>query len=132
MFKENNPYKRYRQTQVETAGPLELIIMLYDGAIRFCNQAKLAIEEKNLNRANQMLQRAQDIIDELNINLNMEAGEIAVNLRSLYQFISTKLVEANIKKDLTLLNQMIALLTDLRSSWVELQSSQKQVASVGE
>ncbi|HBK67559.1 MAG TPA: flagellar export chaperone FliS [Firmicutes bacterium] len=132
MFKENNPYKRYRQTQVETAGPLELIIMLYDGAIRFCNQAKLAIEEKNLNQANQMLQRAQDIIDELNINLNMEAGEIAVNLRSLYQFISTKLVEANIKKDLTLLNQMIALLTDLRSSWVELQSSQKQVASVGE
>jgi flagellar protein FliS len=132
LFKENNPYKRYRQTQVETAGPLELIIMLYDGAIRFCNQAKLAIEEKNLNQANQMLQRAQDIIDELNINLNMEAGEIAVNLRSLYQFISTKLVEANIKKDLTLLNQMIALLTDLRSSWVELQSSQKQVASVGE
>ncbi|HBG17376.1 MAG TPA: flagellar export chaperone FliS [Firmicutes bacterium] len=132
MFKENNPYKRYRQTQVETAGPLELIIMLYEGAIRFCNQAKLAIEEKNLNQANQMLQRAQDIIDELNINLNMEAGEIAVNLRSLYQFISTKLVEANIKKDLTLLNQMIALLTDLRSSWVELQSSQKQVASVGE
>ena len=106
--------------------------MLYDGAIRFCNQAKLAIEEKHLNQANQMLQRAQDIIDELNINLNMEAGEIAVNLRSLYQFISTKLVEANIKKDLTLLNQMIALLTDLRSSWVELQSSQKQVASVGE
>ena len=132
MFKENNPYKRYRQTQVETAGPLELIIMLYDGALRFCNQAKLAIEEKHLNQANQMLQRAQDIIDELNINLNMEAGEIAVNLRSLYQFISTKLVEANIKKDLTLLNQMIALLTDLRSSWVELQSSQKQVASVGE
>ena len=132
MFSENNPYKRYRQTQVETAGPLELIIMMYDGAIRFCNQGKVAIEEKNFTQANKLLQRAQDIIDELNINLNMEAGEIAVNLRNLYEFISSKLIEANIKKDILLLDQMIELLTTLRSSWVELQNAQKQTASVGE
>ena len=132
MFRENNPYQRYRQTQVETAGPLELIIMMYDGAIRFCNMAKTAIEERDFSQANKMLQRAEDIIDELNINLNMEAGEIAVNLRSLYQFISSKLVEANIKKDLHLLRQMVELLADLRGSWAQLQQSQKQVASVGE
>lgn len=132
MFRENNPYKRYRQTQVETAGPLELIIMMYDGAIRFCNMAKTAIEKRDFKQANKMLQRAQDIIDELNINLNMEAGEIAVNLRSLYQFISNKLVEANIKKDLHLVKQMVDLLADLRSSWAQLHQSQKKVASVGE
>lgn len=131
MFTENNPYKRYRQTQVQTAGPLELIVMMYDGVIRFCNQAETAIEARNYVQANRMLQRAQDIIDELNINLNMGAGEIAVNLRDLYEFINNKLVEANIKKDRTLLKQMIDLLAELRSSWVELQTAHKQVASVG-
>ena len=132
MFNENNPYKRYRQTQVETAGPLELIIMMYDGAIRFCNQAKVAIEENNFNQANKLFQRVQDIIDELNISLNMQAGEIAANLRSLYEFINTKLFEANIKKDLNLVNQVVELLTELRSSWAELQNTPKKVATAGE
>ncbi len=132
MFNENNPYKRYRQTQVETAGPLELIIMMYDGAIRFCNQGKVAIDKKKYNEANKLLQRAQDIVDELNISLNMEAGEIASHLRSLYDFINSKLVEANIKKDPDLITQMVELLAELRSSWVELQKGQKKAVLVGE
>ena len=132
MFNENNPYKRYRQTQIETAGPLELIIMMYDGAIRFCNQGKAAIEEVKFNEANKMLQRAQDIVDELNISLNMEAGEIANNLRSLYDFINSKLVEANIKKDPLIITQVVELLTELRGSWADLQKGQKKAALVGE
>jgi flagellar protein FliS len=133
LFNESNPYKRYRQTQVGTAGPLELIIMMYDGAIRFCNQAKKAIEEKDFNQANRLFQRAQAIIDELNISLNMEAGEIAANLRGLYGFINTKLIEANIRKDLKLVDQVIGLLTELRSSWAELQHTPKpKVATVGQ
>jgi len=132
LFNENNPYKRYRQTQVETAGPLELIIMMYDGAIRFCNQGKVAIDKKKYNEANKLLQRAQDIVDELNISLNMEAGEIASHLRSLYDFINSKLVEANIKKDPDLITQMVELLAELRSSWVELQKGQKKAVLVGE
>lgn len=132
MFIENNPYKRYRQTQVETAGPLELIIMMYDGAIRFCNQGKAAIEGKKFNEANKLLQRAQDVIDELNFSLNLEAGEIASHLRSLYDYINSKLVEANIKKDPALITQMVELLAELRSSWAELQKGQKKVVSVGE
>ncbi|HHT49613.1 MAG TPA: flagellar export chaperone FliS [Firmicutes bacterium] len=129
---ESNPYKRYRQTQVETAGPLELIIMMYDGAIRFCNQAKGAIQEDNYNEANRLLQRAQDIVDELNFSLNMEAGEIANRLRSLYDFINSKLIEANVNKDPALIDQMVELLTELRSSWSELQHGNKKVALVGE
>jgi len=132
LFTESNPYKRYRQTQVGTAGPLELIIMMYDGAIRFCNQAKKAIEEKNYNEANHFLQRVQAIVDELNFSLNMDAGEIAANLRNLYDFIGTKLVEANIKKDIVTIDKMVNLLTELRSSWAELQSPQKKVVSAGE
>jgi len=133
LFSENNPYKRYRQTQVGTAGPLELIIMMYDGAIRFCNQAKAAIEEDNYDQANRLFKRVQDIIDELNISLNMEAGEIAANLRGLYEFINTQLFEANIKKDLKLVDQVVGLLTELRSSWAELQHTPKpKVATVGQ
>ncbi|NLC52923.1 MAG: flagellar export chaperone FliS, partial [Firmicutes bacterium] len=112
--------------------PLELILMMYDGAIRFCNQAKNAIEEKKYYEANQLLQRVQAIIDELNYSLNMDAGEIAANLRNLYDFIATKLVEANIKKDIVTIDQMVNLLTELRSSWAELQSPQKKVVSAGE
>ncbi|NLM36671.1 MAG: flagellar export chaperone FliS [Firmicutes bacterium] len=132
MFTETNPYKRYRQTQVETAGPLELIIMLYDGAIRFGNQAKVAIEGKNYGEANRLIQRVQAIVDELNFSLNMDAGEIAVNLRNLYDFIMAKLVEANVKKDIAIIDQTVHLLSELRGSWAQLQSPQKKVALAGE
>ena len=132
MFNENNPYKRYRQTQIETASQLELIIMMYDGAIRFCNQGKTAIEEKKYNEANKLLQRAQDIVDELNVSLNMDAGEIATHLRSLYDFINSKLVEANVRKDPALIDHAVGLLTELRSSWMALQKGQKKAVSVGE
>jgi len=132
LFTETNPYKRYRQTQVETAGPLELIIMLYDGAIRFGNQAKVAIEGKNYGEANRLIQRVQAIVDELNFSLNMDAGEIAVNLRNLYDFIMAKLVEANVKKDIAIIDQTVHLLSELRGSWAQLQSPQKKVALAGE
>lgn len=125
MFNGNNPYARYRQTQVETAGPLDLIIMMYDGAIRFVNQAKKALAEKEFVPANKALQRAQDIIGELNINLNPEAGEIAANLRNLYVFINQRLIEANVKKNGEILDDVLKLLTTMRSSWTELQPAKK-------
>ncbi len=128
MFREDNPYERYRQTQIQTASPLDLIIMMYDGAIRFINQAKNALAEKEFAPANNALQRAQDIIDELNINLNPEAGEIAANLRNLYLFINQRLIEANVKKNGEILDEALKLLTTLRSSWVELQAAKKPAA----
>ena len=127
MF-NGDPYERYRQTQIQTAGPLELIIMMYDGAIRFINQAKKALAEKDFALANQTLQKAQDIIDELNINLNLEAGEIAVNLRNLYVFINQRLIEANMKKDGKILDEVLQLLTTLRGSWAGLQTVKKPAA----
>lgn len=130
MFTGNtDPYQRYRQTRVETAGPLKLIIMMYEGALRFINLAKKAIEERDFMSANASLQRAQAIIDELNFSLNMEAGEIAVNLRQLYDFINSKLIEANIKKDAGILDQVSVLLNDLKSAWVELQNSKREAVA---
>ena len=131
MLTRNNPYQSYRQIQIETASPLELVIKLYDGAIRFINQAKRGIENHDNTLINESLKRAQDIIEELNFSLNMDAGEIAVNLRSLYDFIRQMLVEANVKKDGKNLDDILQLLVTLRSGWTELNLSQKKVASNG-
>lgn len=128
MFAADNPYERYRQTRIQTASPLELVIMMYDGAIRFINQAKKVLAEKDYVTANKALQRAQDIIDELNISLNPEAGEIAANLRSLYVYINQRLIEANMKKDGKILDEVLQLLTTLRSSWTELQAAKRPTA----
>jgi flagellar protein FliS len=131
MLANSNPYQSYRQIQIETASPLELVIKLYDGAIRFINQAKKSLETKNLPLADDSFRRAQDIIDELNVTLNMDAGEIAVNLRNLYVFIRQMLVEANVKKDGKNLDDLLQLLITLRSAWSELNFSPKKVASNG-
>ena len=128
MFREDNPYERYLQTQIQTASPLDLIIMMYDGAIRFINQAKKALADKEFIPANKAMQRAQDIIDELNISLNPEAGEIATNLRNLYVFINQRLIQANVKKDEKILDEVLQLLTTLRSSWTGLQAARKPAA----
>src|SRR5690554_7630 len=128
MFNGNDPYGRYRQTQVETAGSLDLIIMMYDGALRFINQAKKALKEKKFGPANEALKKAQDIVDELNITLNPEAGEIAVNLRNLYLFINRRLIQANIKKDEKILDEVIELLATMKSSWTQLQPAKTAAA----
>jgi flagellar protein FliS len=131
MLTSSNPYQSYRQIQIETANPVELVIKLYDGAIRFINQAKKGLETKNIPLADDSFRRAQDIIDELNVTLNMDAGEIAVNLRNLYLFIRQMLVEANVRKDGKHLDDILQLLVTLRSGWSELNLSQKKVASNG-
>ena len=126
MINQANPYKRYQQTRVETAGPLQLVIMLYDGAIRFVHQAQQAILDKKPMLANEYLQRAQDIVNELMITLNPEAGEIAANLRSLYEFMIYRLVQANLRKDPEMLEDVAGLLSTLRSAWAELQIPAKE------
>jgi len=134
MFGETNPYKRYQQAQVETANPLDLIIMMYDGTLKFLNQAKMAIEEKKIEPAHNAIQRAHRIIDELNFSLNMEAGgEVAENLRRFYQYIDTELTKANLKKDPKIIDRIMGLLSEMKSSWVELKNAQKpnQQAVVG-
>jgi flagellar protein FliS len=131
MLASSNPYQSYRQIQIETASPLELVIKLYDGAVRFINQAKNGLETKDYTLTNESFRRAQEIIDELNDTLNMDAGEIAVNLRDLYGFIKQTLVEANVKKDSKNLDNALQLLITLRSAWRELNLSQKKLVSNG-
>lgn len=113
-----NPYNQYKESSVKTAGPEELTLMLYNGAIKFIGQGKIFIEQKNIEKTNEALKRAQDIINELNITLNMDY-EVSKNLRMLYSYILEKLVDGNVKKDVAHLDEALDMVTSLRDTWKE-------------
>lgn len=117
----NNPYSQnsaYRKTQIETASPEALILMLYDGAIKFIGQAEIAFEDKNIEQTSNLLLRIQAIFTELLTALDKEkGGEIAVNLERLYVFFLEKLSDANIKKDPKPLEEIKPLIINLRNTW---------------
>jgi flagellar protein FliS len=114
----NNPYAQYKQNMAMTAPPQELTLMLYDGAIKFIKQAIMYTQEKKYDKASHFNVRAQDIISELNTTLDMQY-EISHNLRSLYDYMMRRLVEANIKKDANILDEVLGFVTELRDTWKE-------------
>lgn len=115
----SNPYQKYQQNQVETASPAKLLLMLYNGALRFVKAAREGIREKDMEKANHNIGKAQDIVVELMTSLDMEQGEISRNLYSLYDFVNTRLLEANIKKDENILSEAENILQELRDTWQE-------------
>ena len=113
-----NPYTQYRDVQVQTASPARLVVMLYDGAIKFLKLAIKEMEAKNFEAKGKYLGKAQDIIFELNAVLDMEAGgEIASNLRKLYLYMNRRINDANIRVDHDIVNEVISLLEELNRSW---------------
>jgi len=113
-----NPYNQYKENSVKTASPEELTLMLYNGAIKFIGQSKIFVEQKNIEKTNTAIMRAQAIIQELNITLNMDY-EISQNLRALYLYIIEKLVDGNIKKEVAPLDEALEMVTSLRDTWKE-------------
>lgn len=112
-----NAYQAYRQTQVSTASQGELLIMLFDGAIRFSKQAQAHMNKGQIEEAGIKLIRTQDIINELILSLNLDMGEIAHNLEQLYTYIYDLLVQANIKKDPQSVEEALSLLVELKETW---------------
>jgi len=112
-----NPYESYRQTRISTASQGQLILMLYDGAVKFLNLANEAIPKKEFMTANTNIIKSQNIITELMVSLNMEVGEIAKNLYSLYDYMNRRLIQANIKKDPKIINEVKGMLLELREVW---------------
>lgn len=112
----NNPYQQYKANAVMTASPEELTLMLYDGIIRFLNQAKEAISSRDMQTAHERLVRVQDILNELNATLDRNY-DISANLASLYDFMIRKTVEANVKKDVAIIDEVLGLARDLRDTW---------------
>ena len=120
-----NPWQSYRQVATRTASPGVLVLMLYDGAIRFLNQALQGFEREDPLEFHQVvnnnLLRAQEIINELNLSLNMEVGgEFSQTLRGLYSYFDRRLQDSNIEKDQTGLKEVLQRLTVLRDAWAEM------------
>ena len=113
-----NAVSVYQETAVDTQHGGRLIVMLYDGAIRFLRQARECIIANDIPGRNRAISKARDIIFELNMSLNMEqGGQIAHNLRSLYNFIWRYLSDANLKNDARMLDKVIGMLDDLAGAW---------------
>ncbi|MCC7229880.1 MAG: flagellar export chaperone FliS [Fimbriimonadaceae bacterium] len=114
--------QEYQKGAVNGASPLQLVIMLYDGAIRFMEAGKYGIEHKDLELQNQNLQKAQRIVMELMSCLDMDkGGEIAKNLLALYSYVLNELVEANVGDKIEPIDRCIKILCELRESWVEVE-----------
>lgn len=111
-----NPYQAYQTNSTLTASPGKLTLMLYEGAIKFCNQAKQAIENKDISQANITLIKAQNIVSELRETLDMKM-EISKDLYNLYTFIYDLLVDANIKKSIEPIETAADLLREFRDTW---------------
>ncbi len=114
-------FRAYQVNQVQTASREKLVVMLYDGIIRFLGQAEAAWAASDVVGTHNSLIRAQDIIVELMSTLNREAGgQIAENLYLLYDYMKFRLVEANIKKDMAPIAEVKHLVTELRGAWAEI------------
>ncbi|MER3419182.1 MAG: flagellar export chaperone FliS [Chloroflexota bacterium] len=113
-----NPYQQYQTTQIQTASPGELVVLLYDGAIRYLTRAQAALAERRLEDAGADLVRAQELVLELLAGLDLErGGTLAGNLRDLYLFIYKTLVEANVRKDALKVATALRLLEPVRAAW---------------
>lgn len=111
-----NPYQQYQKQQVSTAPQEKLLLMLFDGAIRFCRLAGKALQDKQENKAHINLVKAQNIIEELISSLNFDY-EISHGLFSLYDYLHRRLVEANIKKDIKIIDEIVPFLYEFRETW---------------
>lgn len=119
-------YQQYQQNSIMTASPEELTLMLYNGAIKFINLGKYHIENKEIEKTNEALKRAQAIIMELNNTLDMKY-EISNNLRSIYTFILDKLIDANIRKDTNILDEVLPLIEEIRDTWKEAMKEARKI-----
>lgn len=112
-----NAAEAYRRNQILNAPPEQLTLMLYNGCLKFIEEGMEAVGEKNYESANTSLQKAQRIISEFRLTLNMDY-EISHQLLPLYDYVYDRLVEGNIKSDQNQLTEAKTIITELRDAWV--------------
>ena len=129
----NNPYQAYQQNSVTQSTPGELTLMLYNGCLKFLNQAKKGIETNNLELKNTNIQKAQNILREFMVTLDMSQC-VSEAMASLYEFMINRLVEANINNDISKIEEVYALTLDFRDTWKQVIqiNRQKQYGTPGE
>jgi len=113
---QNSALNAYKQNSVTTASPGELTLMLYNGCLKFLTKAKQAMENKNIQDKNTNIQKAQAIINELIVTLNMDY-DISKQMYPLYEYMNRRLIEANIKNDTAIIDEVVGLTTEFRDTW---------------
>ena len=113
-----NVAAKYNDNKIMTASPAELTLMLYEGAIKFCNIAIMAIEKNDLQKANHNIIKAESIISELRSTLD-EDYPVSKDLDLLYEYIYRRLIEANLDKDKAIIEEVLDFIRELRNTWKE-------------
>ena len=113
-----NAYSQYNNSKVLTASPAELTLMLYEGAIKFCNIAIVAVEQKDIEKAHNHIIKVERIIDYFRQTLDMEIP-VSEDFERVYSYLSQRLVEANIKKEKEILEEVNEHLRSMRDTWKE-------------
>jgi flagellar protein FliS len=127
-----NPYQQYRATKVQTAGSVDLVVMLYQGAVRFIRMGIEAMEREDAKGAHASLVRAQDIIVELLGSLNREdGGQIASQLSGVYDYCFRRLVLSNVKKDPAPAREVLGIVRDLGTAWQQIALQERQNHAAG-
>ena len=110
----------YKSQQIQTASQEQILILLYEGAIRFLSLAKYGHEEKNMEKFHNNIIKCQRIIMEFMSTLDIEVGgEMAQNLYQLYEYLHYRLVQANLKKDVAMIEEVLSHLRELKATWEE-------------
>ena len=128
MKNRSNVYQQYRQNTINTSSPQELTMMLYNGLVRFLKLAHEGIEEKNIEKANNFIIRSQNIINEFMCTLDMQY-EISNGLYLQYEYMNRRLLDANVKKDKAIVEEVIGYAEELRDTWSEAMKLAKQQAA---
>lgn len=119
-----NAYSAYNNNKILTATPAELTLMLYEGAIKFCNIAILGIEQKDIEKANNNIKKCKAIIAELRATLNFDYP-VAQDFENVYVYINQRLSDANMKKDKEILEEVLRHLRGMRDTWKEVMKLAK-------
>ena len=119
-----NPYNVYKQNAVNMASSQQLLLMLLDGAVKYTKIAKMAILNKDIARAHKELVRVQDIFLELMITMDKNTKYME-DLYNIYDFIKNELAKANIKKDITIIDNTLPLIEEIRDMWYEVDAKIK-------
>ena len=122
-----NASKQYAETKIKTASGGDLVVMLYQGCVKFLRLGKKSIEDKNYQNANEYLIRSQDIIMELLTTLDAEkGGEVAQNLAALYEYNYRRLIKANMDKDTEIIDEVENIMLELLEAWKEAVKSDRK------
>ena len=120
----NQGYAAYANNKIMTASPGELTLMLYEGAIKVCNIAIVAIEEKDVEKAHKNIVKVENIIEEFQSTLNRKYP-VAKDFDEVYSYLMRRLKEANIKKDKEILEEVLKHLRTMRDTWKEVMKLAK-------